>query len=71
MDLSGFVNREADISEAGRVAKQVTGVISVHNNLIVKGAVASATAAERRAEQGLPTVLGITQKPAYLQKRSL
>jgi hypothetical protein len=50
VDLSGFVNREADISEAGSVARQVSGVISVHNNLIVKGAVAPATAAEKRAE---------------------
>ncbi len=50
VDLSGFVNREADISEAGIIARQVSGVISVHNNLIVKGAVAPATAAEKRAE---------------------
>lgn len=50
VDLSGFVNRQADISEAGSVARQVSGVTSVHNNLIVKGAVAPATAAEKRAE---------------------
>jgi osmotically-inducible protein OsmY len=50
VDLSGFVNRESDISEAGIVAERVSGVTSVHNNLIVKGAVAPATAGERRAE---------------------
>jgi osmotically-inducible protein OsmY len=50
VDLSGFVNSESEISEAGLVAGQVSGVTSVHNNLIVKGAVASPTAAEKRAE---------------------
>jgi hypothetical protein len=50
VDLSGFVNRESDISEAGIDAERVSGVTSVHNNLIVKGAVAPATAVERRAE---------------------
>jgi len=50
VDLSGFVNSESEISEAGLVAGQVSGVTSVHNNLIVKGAVAPPTAAEKRAE---------------------
>ncbi len=50
VDLSGFVNSESEISEAGRVAGQVSGVKSVHNNLIVKGAVAPPTSAEKRAE---------------------
>jgi BON domain len=50
VDLSGFVNSESEISEAGLVASQVSGVKSVHNSLIVKGAVAPATAAEKRAE---------------------
>ena len=50
VDLSGFVNSQSEISEAGRVAGQVSGVKSVHNNLIVKGTVAPPTAAEKRAE---------------------
>ena len=50
VDLSGFVNRESDISEAGIVARRVSGVTSVHNNLIVKGVVAPPTAAEKRIE---------------------
>jgi osmotically-inducible protein OsmY len=50
VDLSGFVNSESEISEAGLVAGQVSGVTAVHNNLIVKGAVAPPTAAEKRAE---------------------
>jgi osmotically-inducible protein OsmY len=50
VDLSGFVNSEAEISEAELVASQVSGVTSVHNNLLVKSAVAPATAAEKRAE---------------------
>jgi hypothetical protein len=50
VDLSGFVNSQSEISEAGLVAGQVSGVKSVHNNLIVKGAVAPPTAAEKRAE---------------------
>ena len=50
VDLSGFVNRESDISEAGIVATRVSGVTSVHNNLIVKGVVAPPTAAEKRIE---------------------
>jgi osmotically-inducible protein OsmY len=50
VDLSGFVNSKSEISEAGIVAGQVSGVTSVHNNLIVKGAVAPPTAAEKRAE---------------------
>src|SRR5438445_13842342 len=50
VDLSGFVNSEAEITEAGLVAGRVSGVIAVHNNLIVKGAVAPPTAVEKRAE---------------------
>jgi hyperosmotically inducible periplasmic protein len=50
VDLSGFVNSQSQISEAGLVAGQVSGVKSVHNNLIVKGAVAPPTAAEKRIE---------------------
>jgi hyperosmotically inducible periplasmic protein len=50
VDLSGFVNSSSEISEAGLVAGQVSGVKSVHNNLIVKGAVAPPTATEKRAE---------------------
>jgi osmotically-inducible protein OsmY len=50
VDLSGFVNSESQISEASLVAGQVSGVTSVHNNLLVKGAVAPATAAEMRTE---------------------
>jgi hypothetical protein len=50
VDLSGFVNSQSQISEAGLVAAQVSGVTSVHNNLIVKGVVAPPTAAEKRAE---------------------
>jgi osmotically-inducible protein OsmY len=48
VDLSGFVNRESD--KAGIVAGRVSGVTSVHNNLIVKGVVAPPTAAEERIE---------------------
>jgi len=50
VDLSGFVNSQSEISEAGLVAGQVSGVKSVHNNLLVKGAVSPPTAAEKRAE---------------------
>jgi osmotically-inducible protein OsmY len=50
VDLSGFVNSESEISEAGLVASQVSGVASVQNNLIVKTALAPATAPEKRAE---------------------
>ena len=50
VDLSGFVNSQSEISEAGRVTGQVSGVKSVHNNLIVKGTVAPPTAAEKRAD---------------------
>jgi len=50
VDLSGFVNSQSEIAEAGLVAGQVSGVKSVHNNLIVKGTVAPPTAAEKRAE---------------------
>ena len=50
VDLSGFVNSQSEISEAESVAGQVSGVKSVHNNLIVKGTVAPPTAAEKRAE---------------------
>ncbi len=50
VDLSGFVSSQAEIAEAGVVARQVSGVKAVHNNLIVKGTVAPATAAEKRNE---------------------
>ena len=50
VDLSGFVNSQSEISEAGRVAGQVSGVKSVQNNLIVKGTVSPPTAAEQRAQ---------------------
>ena len=50
VDLSGFVDSQSQISQAGIVAAQVSGVKSVHNNLIVKGTVAPPTAAEKRAE---------------------
>jgi osmotically-inducible protein OsmY len=50
VDLSGFVDSQSQISEAGLVAGQVSGVTSIHNNLIVKGAVAPPTAAEKRIE---------------------
>jgi len=50
VDLSGFVNSQSEMSEAGLVAGKVSGVKSVHNNLIVKGTVAPPTAAEKRAE---------------------
>ena len=50
VELSGFVDSQSEISEAGSVAGQVSGVKSVHNNLIVKGTVAPPTAAEKRAQ---------------------
>jgi osmotically-inducible protein OsmY len=50
VDLSGFVNSSSDISEARLVAGQVNGVKSVHDNLIVKGAVAPPTATEKRVD---------------------
>ncbi len=50
VDLSGFVDSQSQISQAGLVAGQVSGVKAVHNNLIVKGTVAPPTAAETRAE---------------------
>jgi osmotically-inducible protein OsmY len=50
VDLSGFVNSRAELSEARLVAGQVNGVKSVHDNLIVKGAVAPATATEKRVD---------------------
>jgi hyperosmotically inducible protein len=50
VDLSGFVNKQSQIPEAGLLAGKVSGVKSVHNNLIVKGTVAPATAAENRVE---------------------
>ena len=50
VDLSGFVNGQSQIPEAGLLAGKVSGVKSVHNNLIVKGTVAPATAAEKRVE---------------------
>jgi len=50
VDLSGFVDSEPEVAEAERVAGEVSGVKSVHNSLIVKGAVAPPTSAEKRAE---------------------
>ena len=50
VDLSGFVNKQSEVTEARRVAIQVPGVTSVHDNLIVKAAVAPPTAAEKRTE---------------------
>src|ERR1700691_1028776 len=50
VDLSGFVNSRSDIGEARLVADQVNGVKSVHDNLIVKGAVAPPTATEKRVD---------------------
>jgi len=50
VDLSGFVNKQSQIQEAGLLAGKVSGVKSVHNNLIVKGTVAPATATENRVE---------------------
>lgn len=50
VDLSGFVDSRSQIAEAGAVADQVSGVKAVHNNLIVKGAVAPPTAAEKRVD---------------------
>jgi len=50
VDLSGFVNSRQDITEARIVADQVEGVKAVHDNLIVKGAVAPPTAAEKRVD---------------------
>ena len=50
VDLSGFVDSQSQISQAGVVAGQVSGVKAVHNNLIVKGTVAPPTAAEKRNE---------------------
>ncbi len=48
VDLSGFVNSPSEIEEARLVAGRVAGVKSVHDNLIVKGAVAPPTATEKR-----------------------
>jgi hyperosmotically inducible periplasmic protein len=50
VDLSGFVDSQAQIAQAGVVAGQVSGVKAVHNNLIVKGTVAPPTATEKRNE---------------------
>ena len=50
VDLSGFVNSRSELSEARLVASQVNGVKSVHDNLIVKGAVAPPTATEKRVD---------------------
>ncbi len=36
VQLSGFADSQAAIDEAGRIARGVTGVSSVQNNLIVK-----------------------------------
>jgi osmotically-inducible protein OsmY len=48
VDLSGFVNSEAELAEARQVASQVSGVTAVHDNLIVKTVVAPPTPAEKR-----------------------
>jgi hyperosmotically inducible protein len=48
VELSGFVNSQSQIEEARLVAGRVAGVNSVHDNLIVKGAVAPPTTAEKR-----------------------
>ena len=50
VDLIGFVNKQSQIPEAGLLAGKVSGVKSVHNNLIVKSTVAPATATENRVE---------------------
>jgi len=50
VDLNGFANTPDEITEAGRVASRVAGVVSVHNNLILKQAAAPATATEKRIE---------------------
>ena len=50
VDLSGFVNSEAEITEAGIVARQVSGVRTVHNNLIVKGTVKLPRLRQKRSE---------------------
>jgi len=50
VDLSGFVNSQSEMSEAGLVAGQVSRVTSVQNNLVVKSAVAPPTSAEKRIE---------------------
>lgn len=49
VDLSGFVNAPSEIPEARLVASKVPGVTSVHDNLIVKQAVAPATTTEKQA----------------------
>jgi hyperosmotically inducible protein len=36
VQLSGFADSQAAVDEAGRIARGVTGVSSVENNLIVK-----------------------------------
>jgi len=43
VELSGFVDSQSQISEAGRVATQVAGIESLHNSLILKGATATST----------------------------
>jgi len=50
VDLNGFANSQQEITEAGVVASKVSGVASVHNNLVLKEKVAPATTAERRIE---------------------
>ncbi len=50
VDLSGFVNVPSEIPEARLVASRVPGVKAVHDNLIVKQAVAPATTTEKRAD---------------------
>jgi hypothetical protein len=62
VDLSGFVDSQSQVSEAGLVAGQVSGVKSVHNNLIVKGAVAPPTAAEKSPAEKSPAEKSSAEK---------
>ncbi|HTW88488.1 MAG TPA: BON domain-containing protein [Candidatus Binataceae bacterium] len=50
VELSGFVDSQFQVVEAGNVASAVAGVRSVQNDLIVKAAVAPPNAAENRTE---------------------
>ena len=50
VDLNGFANSQQEISEAGVVASKVSGVTSVHNNLVLKEKAAPPTQAERRIQ---------------------
>ncbi|HTR62882.1 MAG TPA: BON domain-containing protein [Candidatus Binataceae bacterium] len=50
VELNGFANTPAEITESGLVASKVAGVVSVHNNLVLKQAAAPATSTEKRIE---------------------